>query len=42
MLKAGGEQLSSEGADLLRSICAALDAPVPEVVSASYASIPAL
>nr|WP_315468947.1 M48 family metallopeptidase [uncultured Undibacterium sp.] len=42
MLKAGGEQLRSEGADLLRSVCAALDAPVPEVVSASYASIPAL
>jgi len=40
MLKAGGEKLSSDGADLLRSICAALDAPVPEVVSASYAVIP--
>jgi hypothetical protein len=42
MLKASGEPLSSAGADLLRSVCAALDAPVPEVVSASYASIPAL
>nr|WP_314859008.1 M48 family metallopeptidase [uncultured Undibacterium sp.] len=41
MLKAGAEKLSSDGADLLRSICAALDAPVPEVVSASYAPIPA-
>jgi Zn-dependent protease with chaperone function len=41
MLKAGAEKLSSEGADLLRCICAALDAPVPEVVSASYAVIPA-
>jgi Zn-dependent protease with chaperone function len=41
MLKAGGEPISIAGADLLRSVCAALDAPVPEVVSASYASIPA-
>ncbi|MFZ6800847.1 M48 family metallopeptidase [Undibacterium sp. Di24W] len=41
MLKAGAEKLSSDGADLLRCVCAALDAPVPEVVSASYAVIPA-
>lgn len=41
MLKASGEPLSIAGADLLRSVCAALDAPVPEVVSASYASTPA-
>jgi hypothetical protein len=31
MLKAGAEKLSSDGADLLRSICTALDAPVPEI-----------
>ncbi|MFA9273493.1 MAG: M48 family metallopeptidase [Candidatus Aquirickettsiella gammari] len=41
MLKAGGEPISIAGADLLRSVCAALDAPVPEVVSASYESLPA-
>lgn len=40
MLKASGEKISIAGADLLRSVCAALDAPIPEVVSASYASIP--
>ncbi|MBC3873029.1 M48 family metallopeptidase [Undibacterium flavidum] len=42
MLKASGKELSTAGADLLRSVCAALDAPVPEVVSASYTSVPAL
>jgi len=31
MLKASRDTLSSEGADLLRSVCAALDAPVPEM-----------
>lgn len=31
MLKASRETLSSEGVDLLRSVCAALDAPVPEM-----------
>lgn len=35
MLKASGANLSVDGADLLRSVCAALDAPVPEVVNAS-------
>lgn len=40
MLKASGEKISIAGADLLRSVCAALDAPIPEVVSASYVSIP--
>lgn len=38
MLKASGSELSIAGADLLRSVCAALDAPVPEVVSNSYTS----
>jgi Zn-dependent protease with chaperone function len=42
MLKASGDTPSSEAADLLRSVCAALDAPVPDVVSASYAAIPAV
>lgn len=32
MLKVNAEKLSSEGADLLRSICAALDAPLPEML----------
>lgn len=40
MLQASGNPLSADGADLLRSICAALDAPVPDVVSASYAERP--
>ena len=40
MLKASAEPLGSDGADLLRSVCAALDAPVPEVVSAQYADVP--
>ena len=31
MLKAGGNNLSSDGVNLLRSVCAALDAPVPEL-----------
>lgn len=35
MLKVSGASLSVEGADLLRSVCAALDAPVPEVVNGS-------
>ncbi|MBR7801514.1 M48 family metallopeptidase [Undibacterium fentianense] len=37
MLKASADPLSLESADLLRCVCAALDAPVPEVVSACYA-----
>lgn len=40
MLQARGNPLSADGADLLRSICAALDAPVPDVVTASYAERP--
>lgn len=34
MLKAGGRNLSSDGVNLLRSVCAALDAPVPELFEA--------
>jgi Zn-dependent protease with chaperone function len=40
MLKASNQKLSADGADLLRSVCAALDAPVPDIVSASYAELP--
>lgn len=39
MLKASDLKLSADGADLLRSVCAALDAPVPDIVSASYAQM---
>ncbi len=35
MLKVSDASLSVDGADLLRSVCAALDAPVPEVVNVS-------
>ncbi len=40
MLKASDLTLSADGADLLRSVCAALDAPVPDIVSASYTDLP--
>lgn len=36
LLAAAGAPLSPAAADLLRAICAALEAPVPEPVSASY------
>ncbi|MCU6434953.1 M48 family metallopeptidase [Undibacterium sp. Jales W-56] len=38
LLAAGGEQLSIDSADILRCICAALDAPVPDKVAASYSA----
>ncbi|GIZ50710.1 M48 family metallopeptidase [Noviherbaspirillum aridicola] len=36
LLAAAGEPLPPQAADLLRAICAAIEAPVPEAVSASY------
>lgn len=36
MLAAAGQPLSADGADLLRATCAALEAPVPDAVAASY------
>lgn len=36
LLAAAGVPLTVQGADLLRAICAGLEAPVPEAVSASY------
>lgn len=36
LLAAAGEQLSIDSADILRCICAAIDAPIPDKVAASY------
>lgn len=36
LLVAAGQPLSPQGADLLRAICAALEAPAPEAVSDTY------